>query len=137
MSYDITIAADTGYSRSTPVDTVRDVIARLPGIRPNGSRGFALDIEGRLWMEIDLEAVTKDGDILDENDYSPTVNCVRMSIPYPMLGDRPERDYFPTALSISDGLGWVAIDDQTGEPIPGGGDPDERRSIKAPWWKFW
>jgi hypothetical protein len=87
-------------------------------------------------MEIDLESVTEEGDTADDCDKSPTVNCVRLHIPYQFLGDQPELDYFPTALEIAGHLGWPALDDQTGEPLKGV-TATSRQLEPKPWWRFW
>ncbi len=116
MSYDLTIAADEQFSRSVPLEPLRAYIGQLPGIQPNGEQHFSLSEGSRLWMEIDLESVTEDGDARD--DGNTAVNCIRLHVPYGLLGDNPECDYFPTAAAIARHLGWRAMDDQTGEPIP-------------------
>lgn len=69
-------------------------------------------------MEIDLEVVSDEGDNIEEDggEY-PEINCVRLHVPYSMLGNQPGRDYFPLALKIAERLGWTAYDDQSGEPI--------------------
>lgn len=117
MSYDMTIAADERFSQAVPLGPLRDFVGRLPGVQPNGERDFALSVEDRLWMEIDLESVTEEGDSRNDGEDAATVNCVRLHIPYAMLGESPRRDYFPTAEAIARYLGWSAIDDQTGEPL--------------------
>ena len=126
MSYDITIAADESFSRSVPFEPLRDFISRLANVHPNGDRGLVLREGNRLWMEIDLEAVSEDGDTLDDGLTSPTVNCIRLHVPYAYLGDPPRDEYFTTAVAIAQHAGWRAIDEQTGELLR-----------KKPWWKFW
>lgn len=116
MSYDLTIAADERFSRSVPLEPLRAFIGQLPGVQPNGERDFALSEGSRLWMEIDLESVTEDGDARDGG--TATFNCVRLHIPYGLLGENPARDYFPTVVAIARHLGWRAVDDQTGEILP-------------------
>lgn len=65
------------------------------------------------------EVVNDDGDNIEEGGRAyPEINCVRLHIPYPMLGDRPGQHYFPLALAIAERIGWTAYDDQSGEPIP-------------------
>jgi hypothetical protein len=115
MSYVITISADEEFSRSVPLEPLRAFIGQLPGIQPNGEYHFALSDESRLWMEIYVESATEDGGAGDEG--SPTVNRVRLHIPYGLLGESPERDYFPTAVAIARHLGWRAIDEQTGRSL--------------------
>jgi hypothetical protein len=129
MSYDITIAADDAFSRSVPLAALRDFVSRLPSVHPSGDRGFVLREGERLWMEIDLEAVSEEGDTLDDGATSPTVNCLRLHVPYPNLGEPPHPEYFTTAIAIAKHLGWPAIDDQTGQPL---GRPDTK-----PRWKLW
>src|SRR5437879_4349117 len=126
MSYDITIAGDDSFSVSVPFDALRQFVSQLPRIEANGTRGFVLREGDHLWMEIDLDSVTEDGDTRDDGDASPTVNCVRLHIPYPFLGKHPEHDYFPIAVAIAQHLGWPAIDEQTGQPLQSGSSRDER-----------
>lgn len=91
-------------------------------------------------MEIDLKTI-EDGDLREDSDVLPTVNCMMLRIPYGFLGSQAHVDYFPTALAIAKELGWVAIDDQTGEPLqlappaPLNWPPDTKP--RRPWWKFW
>ena len=117
MSYDITIAADDKFSRSIPVKSLQKFISSLADIQPNGDRGFVLSKGKSLWMEIDLESVSEEGDILDDCETCPTVNCVRLHIPYSFLGDPPNKNYFAIARAIAKHSGWPAIDEQTGESL--------------------
>ena len=137
MSYDITIAFDETWSKSVDLVQLKSFIATLPQMEPNGERGLALCEGDRLWMEIDLETVNEEGDAIDDGEGPPTVNCVRLHIPYPVLGDNPERDYFPTALAIAEHLDWPAIDDQSGEPLKSSSNVSKNVTRKAPWWKWW
>ncbi len=89
-----------------------------------------------MWMEIDLEDVTEDGDIR-EDGASGSVNCVRLHIPYAMLGGAPERDYFPTAFAIGQYLGWAVIDEQTGESLAASAARGQDAPRRKPWWKLW
>ena len=115
MSYDLDIKADDDYSQSADCDRLKAFVAHLPGIKPNGSRGFVLDDRPQKWMEIDLEAVSPDGDYDEELSRGTWVNCVRLHIPYAYLGETPERDYFPTAWAIAAFLGWRLHQDKGGE----------------------
>lgn len=137
MSYDVTICADETFSRSVQFAPLADFIATLRRVQPNGERGFVLSEGKRIWMEIDLEEVNDEGDILDDYESSTIVNCVRLHIPYPMLGDHPDRDYFPIAIEIARHLGWQAIDDQTGEPLRTSSAVAGSKADQKPWWKFW
>jgi hypothetical protein len=137
MSFDITLSADDSFSRSAEVDLVRQFIAQLPGVAPNGERSFALCEGDRLWMEIDLEDVTEDGDPNDAADDSRSFNCVRCHIPYSKLGDFPQRDYFPTVVTIAQYLGWRALDEQTGNPLAAPATQHNENPARRPWWKLW
>ena len=124
MSYDLTIRADRDYSRSTEVGRLMAFIARLPHLRPNGARRFVLDDPPSRWMNIDLEFIGPDREYDEElTERGPETNCVRLHIPYAFLGDRPERDYFPTAWAIAKFLGWRLYDQQSGEDVPDGAIP--------------
>ncbi len=140
MSYDLTIRADEGYSRSVPVQSVSDFIRRLSSIRPNGDRSFVLDDRTKRWMEIDLEMVSPDGDNMDEEgeEYSE-FNCIRLQIPHQGVGGAPAREYFPTALAIAGHLGWRLYDEQSGDEIPQGvaTAPAAPKIERRGWWKFW
>jgi hypothetical protein len=137
MSYDITIAADDTFSQSVPFAELRQFILSSPGTEANGERHCRFGDGNRLWMEIDLELVTEEGDMHDDCDISPTVNCVRLHIPYQYLGEHPELDYFPVAMRIAEHLGWRAIDDQTGESLQQTKAVARPRMFQKPWWKFW
>jgi hypothetical protein len=89
-------------------------------------------------MEIDLEVVSDEGDNVEEDGREyPEVNCVRLHVPYSMLGNHPEQDYFPLAFTIAERLAWTVYDDQSGEPISREQIQRDLASIKKPWWKFW
>src|SRR5512135_437347 len=106
MSFDLTIKADETYSRRTPKAALDSFIAQMPGIKPNGSRGFVLDEPPKRWMEIDLEVVSEEGDNIEEDGKSYNdINCVRLHVPYAFLGDAIERDYLPTAFAIAEHIG--------------------------------
>jgi hypothetical protein len=137
MSYDITIASDELYSRAVPLEPLRTFIAQIPRVQPNGTRGFVLRDGDRLWMEIDLESVTEDGDARDDSDESPTVNCLRLHIPYQFLGEHPVRDYYPVILTFARHLGWSAIDEQTGKALQSADSSTSGAPSTKPWWKFW
>ena len=72
MSFDLTIKPDEVYSRTTPKAALDSFVAQLPGIKPNGSRGFGLDEQPKRWMEIDLEVVSEEGlsESLDHDDHA-------------------------------------------------------------------
>src|SRR5262249_46575523 len=90
---------------------------QLPNVKLNGDRDLVLCEGDQLWMEIDLEATTGEGDIRDDTDESTTVNCVRLHIPYGYLGGPSRHKYFETALAIAQHLQWPAIDEQTGSAL--------------------
>jgi hypothetical protein len=118
MSYDLTIKSDGTYSRSTSRAVLESFINQLPGVKPNGKHGFALDDKSKRWMEIDLEVVNEEGDNIEsDKQVSADVNCIRLHIPYKFLGDDIERDYLPTAFAIAEHVGWTLYDDQDDEPV--------------------
>jgi hypothetical protein len=132
MSYDLTIKSDDLYSQSKPLTTLERLIARLPGVKRNGKRGFALDDRPKRWMEIDLEAVNEEGDnIEDDGKPHPDVNCIRLHIPYKFLGDAMDRDYLPTALAIAKHAGWTLYDDQTDEPVQSTAVPPKKGAVRS------
>src|SRR5262245_52382968 len=133
MSYDITIAADDKFSEHVSRAELRNFLSTLPGVQPNGEQCFVLSRGDELWMEIDPELVTEEGDTRDDDLGSSTVNCIRLHIPYAELGKQPESDYYPTARAIAEHLGWVAMDEQTGAPLA----PATSQASSKPWWRFW
>lgn len=154
MSYDIDIAADETFSIEVPLEPLRQFILGLPLVETNGDRNLLLREGERLWMEIDLETVSDEGEWTGDSD-SSTVNCIRLHIPYPALGTSPERDYFPTAHAIGRHLNWPVTDCQTGESLDAlateavkeafdalGMDVNASPTIarlqrRKPWWQFW
>jgi hypothetical protein len=119
MSYDLTIRPDEKFSRSVPREPLSAFISQLPSITRAARPQFVLEEKPKRWMEISLETVDADGNIIEEEGGTyDTANCIRLHIPYAFLGTRPERDYFPTAFSIADHLGWSLYDEQSGEDIP-------------------
>jgi hypothetical protein len=118
MSYDLTIKSDGTYSRSTSRAAIESFIKQLPGIKPNGKHGFALDDRPKRWMEIDLEVVNEEGDNAESSkQVSADINCIRLHIAHKFLGDDIERDYFPTAFAIAEHIGWTLYDDHDDEPV--------------------
>ena len=118
MSYDLTIAKDETFSAWTRYSELADFLRAAEHVRPDGRRGFVFEPGPGRCMFIRLEVVDDEGDNIEEDagEY-PEINCVRMDIPYSMLGDQPVPDYFPLALAIAERLGWTAYDNQSGEPI--------------------
>jgi hypothetical protein len=115
VSYDLTIRSDERYSRSTPKPPLMAFLRGLPGLRPNGASGFALDDPPDRWMEIDLELVSEDGDNIEEagQEYLE-INCIRLHIPYGHFrSERFEQEYLPTALAIARYAKWPLFDEQT------------------------
>jgi hypothetical protein len=124
MSYDLTIKPDETYSRFTPRGPLEDFITKLPGVKRNGETGFVLDDRPRRWMEIDLEVVSVEGDLLEADGRGGAdINCIRLHIPYKYLGDSMDRDYLTTASALSNHLGWMLYDEQTGQPVEGHAAP--------------
>jgi hypothetical protein len=127
MSYDLQIRSDDEYSRYAAVKPLAKFIASLPGVRPNG-QSFMVN-QGPHYMEIEFEVVDADGEDIEEygKEY-PEINAVRFHIPYPHLGEAPERDYFPTVYAIAKFLGWRVFDDQRGEYL----DPEaDNRAVRV------
>jgi hypothetical protein len=138
MSYDLTIAKDQKFSASTRLSDLAAFLRNIDAMQPNGDRGFVYEPSAQRHMEIDLEVVSDEGDNIEEvsTDCSE-INCIRLHIPYPMLGDSPQRDYFPLAFTIAEHLGWTVYDDQSGESISPERMERDLVSTKKPWWKFW
>ncbi len=91
-------------------------------------------------MEIDLETVGEEGDMVDEGARATgdEINCVRLHIPYRMMGRTPEQDFFPLIFTIAEHLGWKVYDDQTDRPVTRTMIEREiERQMQRPWWKFW
>src|SRR5436190_13989574 len=119
MSYDITIRSDEKFSRSVPREPLAAFIAQLPSISRTDRSQFVLDEKPKRWMVISLETADQDGNCVeDDGKVYGTTNCLRLHISYAFLGQRPERDYFPTCFAIADHLGWSVYDEQSGEDIP-------------------
>jgi hypothetical protein len=119
MSFDLTVKSDETYSRRTLKAALDLFISQMPGIKPNGSRGFVLDERPKRWMEIDLEVVSEEGENIKEDGRTyEEINCLRLHIPYAFLDDDIGRDYLPTAFAIADYIGWTLYDDQRGKPVP-------------------
>jgi hypothetical protein len=118
VSYDLTIAKDETFSAWTRFSDLADFLRVAEHVKPNGQRGFVFEPSTDRCMFIDLEVVSDEGDNIEEKgrEYRE-INCVRLHIPYAMLGNHPDRDYFPLALAIAERLGWTAYDNQTGELI--------------------
>jgi hypothetical protein len=116
MSYDVTIRSDDAYSRYAAVKSLGEFIASLPHMSRGSAFGFTLDDQESRYMEIDLEVVDEFGDNIEERgkEYAE-INRVALHIPYQVLGEAPERDYFPIAFSIARYLGWQVFDEQQGE----------------------
>jgi hypothetical protein len=138
MSYDLTIAKDQEYSASTRFSDLAGFLRSVEHVKPNGERGFVFEPSPKRHMEIDLEFVSDEGDNGEETDTDyPEINCVRLHVPYSMLGSSPERDYFPLAFTIAERLAWTVYDDQSGEPISREQIAGDLASAKKPWWKLW
>lgn len=138
MSYDLTIARDETFSAWTQLSDLADCLRTAEHVKPNGQRGFVFEPSIDRCMFIDLEVVSDEGDNIEEKgrEYRE-INCVRLHIPYAMLGNHPDRDYFPLALMIAERLGWTAYDNQSGELISRYQIERNLAGITKPWWKFW
>jgi hypothetical protein len=138
MSYDLTIAKDQGFSASTRFSDLADFLRGTEHVKPNGNRGFVFEPRSNRHMEIDFEVVSHEGDNNKEEgtDY-PEINCVRLHVPYSMLGNHPEQDYFPLAFTIAERLAWAVYDDQSGEMLSREQIQRDLASMKKPWWKLW
>jgi hypothetical protein len=135
MSYDLTIRPNKTYSEFKPIAPLVVFLEKQPHVRSNGARGYVLE-EGDLWMEINIETVSDEGDNIEDDPHDiETFNCIRAHIPYPYLGQNPHRDYFPLLRSIAKQIGWQLHDEQTDD------DTDEQfqdtDTPTKPWWKFW
>lgn len=138
MSYDLTIRPDEKFSRSVPRDPLAAFIAQLPFVCHADRSQFVLDEKPKRWMEISLETVDADGSRIEKDgETCDTTNCIRLHIPYAFFGKRPELDYFPTAFTIADHLGWSLYDEQSGENIPRDAIASDTTQPQKPWWRFW
>jgi hypothetical protein len=140
MSYDLSIRADPHYSRFALVGPLAAFLSRLPGILPNGDRGFIWESPPKRLMEIDLEVVDREGNLVEEEGQTyPEVNCISLHIPYGGFDDTRERPYLPIASAIAGHLGWRVFDHQRGRHIPGGrptdGKSDESGEVRQ--LRFW
>jgi hypothetical protein len=128
LSYDLTIRSNETFSRSTSRAALESFVKQLPGVKPNGRQGFALDARPKRWMEIDFEVVNAEGDNIESNQtVSTDINCVRLHIPSKYLGEDIEHDYLPTAFAIAEHVGWTLYDDQDDEPV----SKVDREAVKA------
>ena len=135
MSYDLSIRADETFSQFTSGSDLRSFIGQLQGVKPNGDWGFAFGDSKSVWMEIDLEVVSEEGDYLEDGSPEESgINCIRLHIPYQFSTDW-QQTYLPAALAIADHLGWLLMDEQTSERITE--IRPERETVKKPWWRFW
>src|SRR5262245_55607795 len=138
MSYDLTVAKDQTFSASTQFSDLADFLRGTEHVKPNGGRGFVFEPSTDRCMFIDLEKVSEEGDNIEEDGREyPEINCVRLHIPYSMLGNDLGRDYFLLALAIAERLGWSAYDEQSGEPVSRHQIERDLASVRKPWWKFW
>ena len=132
MSYDLTIRSDENFSQYKQFGPLADFLSTQPNVKPNGPRGFTFE-QGTLSMEIDFETASEEGDNSEDESTDPTTfNCVRAHIPYPHLGDNPERDYFPLLRDIAQKIGWKLYDEQSDDE-----DEEDSSVSPKPWWKFW
>jgi len=85
-----------------------------------------------IWMEIDLELVSQDGDAVapEGGSPSPTVNCINFHVPY--AASEKLDDCRAAALQIATALGWELHDLQLDTVVT-------LRSLRPrrPWWRFW
>ncbi|MEO0479366.1 MAG: hypothetical protein AAF196_07795 [Planctomycetota bacterium] len=112
------------------VERVSRLVAAMPDVRPNGSTGFVLEIGDDVWMEIDLEAVSDEGDSIEipRGETPSKINCISFHVPYGQIeGLNP---CVEVALEIADGLEWQLYDEQTGDSVV-------RSPARKPRWRFW
>ena len=130
MSYDLTAREDDRYSRMITRVQASTLVASIADVRPNGASGFAFERGDQVWMEIDLELVTEEGDYIEPTaEQDPAeINCIRFHVPYGFIESLDA--CIDVASRIASGLGWCLHDEQTGEaavgPVP-----------TMPWWRFW
>lgn len=130
MSYDLTARSDDEHSESIPRARVAAILAEMPDVQPNGRTGFTLERGDDLWMGIDLEMVSDEGDSLelDHAEDAGATNCIRFHVPYGFIGQLDT--CLATARDLAEQIGWELFDDQTGEPVPA-------VRGRRPWWRFW
>jgi hypothetical protein len=128
MSYDLTSQGDDRYSIKVARNVVYEAIAQLADVEPNGTSGFVLKRGKTVYMEIDVELVSEEGDnIEDLQNPAPEVNCINFHIPYAFVD--PIEAYLKVALEISDSLGWKLYDLQTDQQVT-------ELSERKPWRRF-
>lgn len=132
MSYDLCARADASYSRSLTRAAVAAVVAGTARVAANGPCGFAMQERDSMWMEIDLESVSPDGDAVEtaNGETSPTVNCINFHVPQAFTARLEECR--GAALQIARALGWELFDPQLDAVVA-------ERSVRPrrTWWRFW
>jgi hypothetical protein len=130
VSYDLTARSDDTYSTRVVRNRASALVASLPNVHTNGPGSFVLQRGEEVWMEVDLELVTEDGDSLDHASQHPSaeINCVRFHVHAAFQGTLDE--CIATAIRVATGLGWHLNDEQTGAVV-------RDRPSKKPWWRFW
>ena len=130
MSYDLTARSDPTFSCSIQRSEVASVAAQLPNVEPNGPAGFLLERDGDVWMEIDVELVSEEGDNIEDTGtkLSMEANCINFHVPYAFAENLSS--HYEVALRIADAVGWQLYDPQTDEVVLA-----QRR--RKPWWRFW
>ena len=130
MSYDLTARQDGEYSRGVPFERASTLLAAMSDVEPNGSSGFVLERGGDVWMEIDLEAVSEEGDSIEApgNEAPSEINCIRFHVPYGHIEEL--EPCVEVALKIAGGLEWQLYDEQVCDDIA-------QSSGRKPWWRFW
>jgi hypothetical protein len=130
MSYDFTIRADPAYSQYKNYNEVKEFLLSQENVAANGDLSFCLNKPPRQRMEIDIEAVTSEGDsIVGEVSRTGSFNCINAHIPYGQLEKSRVEEYLPLLQSLTSHLGWKLVDQQMD-------DLSNVESVK-PWWKFW
>ena len=128
MSYDLCAQKDKMYFGAVSREETSRFVSGIPNVVTNGPQGFIMQRGAALWMEIDLESVSREGDVVDDDNPSPTINCIRFHIPYAYVSQLDE--CCASALRIADHLGWELYDLQEDARV------GQARQAK-PWWKFW
>lgn len=143
MSYDLESPYDDQYSQALSRDKIPDIVRDLEHLEHNGPGGFVFNPDSSIYMEIDFEYVSNDGDSLEETELMPDFNCIRFYIPYTYGDGMPA--CIDRALVIAQKAGWPLCDLQTGQHLNRENVQKLYQSFRSqqdikpqkPWWKFW
>ena len=129
MSYDLFARKDAQHSEKLPRSQVHDIIGAIPDVEPSGPAGFVLKQGDEVYMEIDVDLVSEEGDSIGDLDSpSAEVNRVDFHVPYGFADGLDSST--AVAQQITKRLGWELYDPQ-GDSTFGGS------KTAKPWWKFW